>query len=50
MNLHEGQGDSMTLHAGCPVLHGSKWVANLWVHEKGNYPFVAPADAPEADD
>uniref|UniRef100_A0A4W4E5K1 Prolyl 4-hydroxylase subunit alpha-3 n=1 Tax=Electrophorus electricus TaxID=8005 RepID=A0A4W4E5K1_ELEEL len=35
-NLHRnGQGDGDTLHAGCPVLLGDKWVANKWVHEYG---------------
>eukprot|EP00045_Choanoeca_perplexa_P002770 m.26664 g.26664 ORF g.26664 m.26664 type:complete len:500 (-) comp11697_c0_seq1:53-1552(-) len=32
----DGQGDSRTLHGGCPVLQGSKWVANKWIHEAGN--------------
>ena len=30
-----GQGDYLTRHAGCPVLLGSKWVANKWIHEHG---------------
>ncbi|XP_029028312.1 prolyl 4-hydroxylase subunit alpha-3 isoform X2 [Betta splendens] len=30
-----GQGDVDTLHAGCPVLIGDKWVANKWIHEFG---------------
>ncbi|KAM4627875.1 prolyl 4-hydroxylase subunit alpha-3 [Polymixia lowei] len=35
-NLHRnGQGDGDTLHAGCPVLVGDKWVANKWIHEHG---------------
>ncbi|XP_047449776.1 prolyl 4-hydroxylase subunit alpha-3 [Mugil cephalus] len=35
-NLHRnGQGDMDTLHAGCPVLIGDKWVANKWIHEHG---------------
>ncbi|XP_066538828.1 prolyl 4-hydroxylase subunit alpha-3 [Hoplias malabaricus] len=35
-NLHRnGQGNGDTLHAGCPVLVGDKWVANKWVHEYG---------------
>ncbi|XP_070826916.1 prolyl 4-hydroxylase subunit alpha-3 isoform X2 [Chaetodon trifascialis] len=35
-NLHRnGQGDVDTLHAGCPVLVGDKWVANKWIHEHG---------------
>ncbi|CAK6966731.1 prolyl 4-hydroxylase subunit alpha-3 [Scomber scombrus] len=35
-NLHRnGEGDVDTLHAGCPVLIGDKWVANKWIHEYG---------------
>ncbi|KAL1774671.1 prolyl 4-hydroxylase subunit alpha-3 [Sigmodon hispidus] len=35
-NLHRsGEGDRDTLHAGCPVLVGDKWVANKWIHEYG---------------
>ncbi|XP_012695400.1 prolyl 4-hydroxylase subunit alpha-3 [Clupea harengus] len=35
-NLHRnGQGNRDTLHAGCPVLVGDKWVANKWIHEHG---------------
>ncbi|XP_029457962.1 prolyl 4-hydroxylase subunit alpha-3 [Rhinatrema bivittatum] len=35
-NLHRnGEGDEATLHAGCPVLIGDKWVANKWIHEYG---------------
>ncbi|XP_056416263.1 prolyl 4-hydroxylase subunit alpha-3 isoform X2 [Hyla sarda] len=35
-NLHRnGEGDEDSLHAGCPVLVGSKWVANKWIHEYG---------------
>ncbi|KAF7653277.1 hypothetical protein LDENG_00085230 [Lucifuga dentata] len=30
-----GRGDADTLHAGCPVLVGDKWVANKWIHEYG---------------
>ncbi|NXP28814.1 P4HA3 hydroxylase, partial [Scytalopus superciliaris] len=30
-----GSGDGDTLHAGCPVLAGDKWVANKWIHEHG---------------
>ena len=32
----EGEGDSRTLHASCPVLLGHKWVANKWIHMYGN--------------
>ncbi|XP_054830214.1 prolyl 4-hydroxylase subunit alpha-3 [Eublepharis macularius] len=35
-NLHRnGEGNGDTLHAGCPVLAGDKWVANKWIHEYG---------------
>ncbi|XP_062908994.1 prolyl 4-hydroxylase subunit alpha-3 isoform X1 [Mobula hypostoma] len=35
-NLHKnGEGDADTLHAGCPVLVGDKWVANKWIREHG---------------
>jgi prolyl 4-hydroxylase len=30
-----GEGDYSTRHAGCPVLVGSKWVCNKWIHERG---------------
>ncbi|XP_074662132.1 prolyl 4-hydroxylase subunit alpha-1-like [Tubulanus polymorphus] len=34
LNLkRNGSYDTRTLHAGCPVLIGSKWVSNKWVHE-----------------
>ncbi|CAF1034857.1 unnamed protein product, partial [Rotaria sordida] len=35
-NLYtSGAGDYRTRHAGCPVLIGNKWVANKWIHERG---------------
>ncbi|ALC47624.1 PH4alphaMP, partial [Drosophila busckii] len=31
-NLHtSGDPDYRTRHAGCPVLQGSKWIANVWI-------------------
>jgi len=33
--MPDGEGDERTRHAGCPVLSGSKWVANKWFHERG---------------
>lgn len=33
--LRSGDGDMRTRHAACPVLIGSKWVANKWIHERG---------------
>lgn len=36
LNLHaSGEGDYLTRHAACPVLTGSKWVSNKWLHERG---------------
>ncbi|XP_042903803.1 prolyl 4-hydroxylase subunit alpha-1-like isoform X2 [Parasteatoda tepidariorum] len=32
----DGSVDENTRHAACPVLAGSKWVANKWIHEFGN--------------
>ncbi|XP_055875548.1 prolyl 4-hydroxylase subunit alpha-1-like isoform X2 [Biomphalaria glabrata] len=35
-NLYKsGEGIFNTRHAACPVLVGSKWVANKWIHERG---------------
>ncbi|XP_076051189.1 prolyl 4-hydroxylase subunit alpha-1 [Oratosquilla oratoria] len=35
-NLHpSGEGDWLTRHAACPVLVGTKWVSNKWIHERG---------------
>ncbi|KAL1378717.1 hypothetical protein pipiens_015402 [Culex pipiens pipiens] len=43
-NLHRnGKGDKKTLHAACPVLIGSKWVANKWIHEH-HQEFVRPCE------
>ncbi|XP_054746893.1 prolyl 4-hydroxylase subunit alpha-2-like [Anastrepha obliqua] len=28
------EGDHKTLHSGCPVLVGSKWVTNKWIRER----------------
>ncbi|XP_018607213.2 prolyl 4-hydroxylase subunit alpha-1-like [Scleropages formosus] len=33
--LRNGQLDERTLHAACPVVAGSKWVANKWIREQG---------------
>ncbi|KAK7065904.1 Prolyl 4-hydroxylase, alpha polypeptide [Halocaridina rubra] len=32
----QGQLDSSSLHAGCPVLLGHKWAANKWIRENAN--------------
>ncbi|KAL4003076.1 Prolyl 4-Hydroxylase alpha-subunit N-terminal region family protein [Acanthocheilonema viteae] len=33
--LRSGAGDLRTRHAACPVLTGTKWVSNKWIHERG---------------
>ncbi|NWT61022.1 P4HA3 hydroxylase, partial [Erythrocercus mccallii] len=43
-----GNGDGDTLHAGCPVLAGDKWVANKWIHEHGQE-FRRPCSADPRD-
>ncbi|CAG2177219.1 unnamed protein product, partial [Oppiella nova] len=43
-NLHKsGQLDRQTLHAGCPVLVGHKWIANKWIPSMGQE-FIKPCD------
>ncbi|XP_033758130.1 prolyl 4-hydroxylase subunit alpha-3-like [Pecten maximus] len=39
--LDDGQVNRRTLHAGCPVLLGSKWVANRWIHSNAQM-FIRP--------
>jgi len=29
-----GDYDRLVLHAGCPILKGSKWILNKWIHSK----------------
>ncbi|XP_057215498.1 prolyl 4-hydroxylase subunit alpha-2 isoform X2 [Triplophysa rosa] len=43
-----GEGDYRTRHAACPVLVGSKWVSNKWIHERGQE-FRRPCGLTEAD-
>ncbi|KAL6467908.1 hypothetical protein MHYP_G00235850 [Metynnis hypsauchen] len=33
--LRNGQVDEQSLHAGCPVFRGSKWIATKWIRERG---------------
>ncbi|XP_055353923.1 uncharacterized protein LOC129599652 [Paramacrobiotus metropolitanus] len=33
--FRDGSADVRTLHAGCPVLSGMKWVSNKWFRERG---------------
>ncbi|CAO1333226.1 unnamed protein product [Diamesa hyperborea] len=40
---NSGDGEYLTRHAACPVLVGSKWVANKWLHEQGQE-FLRPCD------
>jgi hypothetical protein len=41
-----GALDDKSFHGGCPVLHGTKYAANLWVW---NAPQAGHADAPYQD-
>ncbi|CAC5411611.1 P4HA [Mytilus coruscus] len=41
--LPRGDSDNRTLHAGCPVVIGSKWVGNKWIREAGQM-FKRPCD------
>ncbi|XP_064072008.1 prolyl 4-hydroxylase subunit alpha-1 isoform X1 [Vanessa tameamea] len=44
LNLHpSGEGDLATRHAACPVLRGSKWVCNKWIHQ-GGQELIKPCD------
>ncbi|XP_030369271.1 prolyl 4-hydroxylase subunit alpha-1-like [Scaptodrosophila lebanonensis] len=43
-NLHRSSDmDYRTKHAGCPVLKGSKWIGNVWIHE-ATQTFARPCD------
>jgi len=45
--LPSGDGDYLTRHAACPVLFGTKWVSNKWIHMIGQE-FIRPCNlAPE---
>ncbi|XP_067050828.1 prolyl 4-hydroxylase subunit alpha-1-like isoform X2 [Acropora muricata] len=33
--LKSGEPDQSTRHAACPVIVGTKWVSNKWIHEHG---------------
>eukprot|EP00933_Yihiella_yeosuensis_P062992 TRINITY_DN66020_c0_g1_i1.p1 TRINITY_DN66020_c0_g1~~TRINITY_DN66020_c0_g1_i1.p1 ORF type:complete len:271 (-),score=29.97 TRINITY_DN66020_c0_g1_i1:739-1452(-) len=34
--LPDGNIDKLSLHAGLPVIQGTKWVCNLWLHNHGD--------------
>ncbi|KAK3524516.1 hypothetical protein QTP70_029833 [Hemibagrus guttatus] len=46
--FRSGEGDYRTRHAACPVLVGSKWVSNKWLHERGQE-FRRPCGLTEVD-
>ncbi|KAK1118936.1 prolyl 4-hydroxylase subunit alpha-2-like [Acipenser oxyrinchus oxyrinchus] len=46
--FRSGEGDYRTKHAACPVLVGSKWVSNKWLHERGQE-FRRPCGLTEVD-
>lgn len=40
-----GEGEKLTKHGGCPVLYGSKWIANKWFRSNSNmFRLPCPAD------
>ncbi|CAL8087983.1 unnamed protein product [Calicophoron daubneyi] len=41
--MPSGEGDLRTRHVACPVLFGSKWVLNVWFHERGQE-FIRPCE------
>jgi len=48
-NLYQnGEGDVRTRHAACPVLAGTKWVSNFWIHERGQE-FTRPCSKSPGD-
>ncbi|XP_052262692.1 prolyl 4-hydroxylase subunit alpha-1-like isoform X3 [Dreissena polymorpha] len=48
-NLYKnGEGIYDTRHAACPVLVGSKWVSNKWIHERGQE-FLRPCGLREKE-
>ncbi|CAH0714461.1 unnamed protein product, partial [Brenthis ino] len=50
LNLHaSGEGDLATRHAACPVLRGSKWVSNKWIHQ-GGQELIKPCDLEYQDE
>ncbi|KAL5277691.1 hypothetical protein ACFFRR_002742 [Megaselia abdita] len=42
--LPNGEGNPKTIHAGCPVLVGNKWVINKWIRANGQM-FTKPCPA-----
>lgn len=46
--MRSGDGDLRTRHAACPVLLGVKWIANKWIHEKGQENYRPCALKPSA--
>lgn len=38
VNLHPtGERDELTIHGGCPVLVGSKWITNKWIYSNDQF-------------
>jgi prolyl 4-hydroxylase len=43
-----GEVDPRTLHAGCPVLRGEKWIATKWMRQRRFVPAAAVRYATES--
>lgn len=44
--LKSGADDKNSIHAGCPVASGVKWIANQWIKE-GGQEFIRPCGLKE---
>ena len=52
MYLDSGTPDPLSIHGGCPVAVGSKWVTNKWIHwydQADNYPCPLKPGGPDTD-
>jgi prolyl 4-hydroxylase len=38
-----GESEPLSLHGGCPIIYGQKWVANQWVRYNSQM-FARPCD------
>ena len=46
LNLNTGFSDRLTLHGGCPVAVGSKWITNKWIQYYDQVGFFFPENQP----
>jgi len=46
-NDRSGRKDRLTYHGGCPVLLGSKWIANKWIRSRAQWRLYPEPATPE---